>query len=90
MAMRTKSAESVGGVANLAEGAAEYVLPSPPRGPRAPYATVAEPAFEPGRAGQPVAGDLGARLQLHAESLEDLLEDLREQVQQLSLSLIHI
>lgn len=89
MVMRTKSAESMGGVANLAEGAAEYVLPSPPRGPRAPYATVAESAFEPGRAGLHLAGDLGARVQLQTESLEHLLEDLREQVLQLSAAAEH-
>ena len=70
---------------NVAKGQLDgYVLPAPPRGSRDQLVTLPlEAAPVPGLS-ESVAQAIGARLQLRAESMQQLLEELRERLSRIA------
>lgn len=83
MVMRADFTDHVAGFTRPASSAADYVLPAPPRGRRDQLLVTPAPAQEQERSGRCDARSAGVNLQLHAECLDGLLDELRERVEEL-------
>ena len=80
MVMRAEIEEQVASLRNARGGEGAYVLPAPPRGRRDQLVIEPEPTASSGTWTGDVAKVIGGRLRLQAESLELLLDELKERL----------